>query len=89
MTQLSLLRPISGGATVLTSALPGKAYLRKRLRCHDCGRALVLERLVPLSPAGVRGYYKCLGRDRHLHSLDRDGVAATVVCDSGDRLWFN
>lgn len=89
MNNISVLLPVSGGTAVRSAPPPGKAYLRKRMRCNACGCPMLIERFVPLAPAGVRGYYKCRGPKHHVCSIDRNDVSASVVFDSGDRLWFN
>ncbi len=53
-----------------------RASLRQTITCRVCGQSMRLQRIVPLFPSGVRGYYS----DFHGHTaaIQRDGVTRTL-----------
>ncbi len=53
-----------------------RASLRQTITCRLCGRPMRLQRIVPLFPSGVRGYYSDFCG--HTAAIQRDGVTRTL-----------
>jgi len=62
----------------------GTAYLRRQIGAAN-GEWLTLQRVVPLSGGGMRGYY--FGPRSGIRAVDRHGVTR-VVRQARDRVWL-